>query len=79
MLTNHTAYKYETPYKVTFVITQFFTNDAVNLKHGTTQIKYNICRMNPYKLDTNVKYSSSINMSNGINKLFTRYILLFKY
>ena len=31
MLTKHTAYKYETPYKGPFVITQYFTKRTVNL------------------------------------------------
>ena len=31
MLTNHTEYKYETPYRGPFVITQCFTNGMVNL------------------------------------------------
>ena len=31
MLNKHTAYKYETPYKFPFVITQCFTNGTVNL------------------------------------------------
>ena len=34
MITNHTAYKYETPYKFPFVITQCFNNGAVNLQYG---------------------------------------------
>ena len=33
MLTNHTAYKYETPYKGPFVITQCFTNGTVHLQN----------------------------------------------
>ena len=31
MLTNHTSYKYETPYMVPFLITRCFTNGSVNL------------------------------------------------
>ena len=34
MLTYHTAYKHETPYKGTFVITRRFTNVTVNLQYG---------------------------------------------
>ena len=34
MLTKHTAYNYETPYKGPFVITRCFTNAMVNLQHG---------------------------------------------
>ena len=49
------------PYKVPFVITQCFTNGTVNLQHDVIQIKYNIRRIKPYKLDTKVKdYSFKI-------------------
>ena len=59
MLTNHTAYKYETKHKGPFVITQYFTNGIVKLQCGETQIIYNIRRINPYKPDTKVDDSSS--------------------
>ena len=59
MLTNYTAYKYETPYKVPFVITQCFTNGTITLQCGATQVKYNMRRIKPYKLDTKVEYYSS--------------------
>ena len=36
MIENHTAYKYETLYKVPFVITQCWTNRAVTLQCSTT-------------------------------------------
>ena len=67
MLTNHTAYKYETPYKGPFVITQYFTNITVNLQYGPTKIRYNICRTKPYKLDNKVEYSDSKNMSDDVS------------
>ena len=67
MLTNHTAYKYETPYKVTFVITQCFTNGTITLQCGATQVKYNIRRINPYKLDTEVEDYCSKNMYYDVN------------
>ena len=67
MLTNHTAYKYETPYKGLFMITQCFTNGTVNLQYGATQIKYNIRRIKPYKSDTKVEDFNSINMSDGVS------------
>ena len=56
MLNNHVAYKYETPYKVPFVITQCWTNGMVALQYGTTKIRYNIRRIRPYTFDTNVEY-----------------------
>ena len=67
MPTNHTAYKYETPYKGPFVITQCFINGAVDLKYGVIQITYNICRIKPYKSDTKVEDYSSINMYETVN------------
>ena len=59
MLTNKSEYKYETPYKSPFVITQCFINVMVNLKCGPTKNRYNICRINPYKSDTKVENISS--------------------
>ena len=59
MITKHTSYKYETPYMVLFVITQWFTNGMVNLQYGATQVTYNILRIKLYKYDTKVEYSSS--------------------
>ena len=67
MLTNHTAYKHETPYKVPFVITQCFTNDTVNLQCGAIKIKYNIRRIKPCKYDTKVEDYNSINMHDAVN------------
>ena len=55
MLTNHTAYKYETSYKGPCVITQCFTNVTVNLQYGATKIRYNIRRIKPYRSDTKVE------------------------
>ena len=54
MVTNHTAYKHETPYKGPVVITQCFTNGRVNLRCGAVQMKYNIHRIKPYEYDTKV-------------------------
>ena len=62
MLTNHTAHKYETPYKGPFVITLFFTNSTVTLKCGASENRHNICHIKPYKSDTKVKDSNSINI-----------------
>ena len=52
MLNNHTAYKYKTPYKGPFLITQCFKNGTVTLQCGATQTKYNIRQIKPYKFDT---------------------------
>ena len=67
MLTNHTVYKYETPYKDPFVITQCFTNVRVLLQCGAIQIKYNICRINPYKSDTKVEDFYPKSMDDVVN------------
>ena len=56
ILTNHTAYKYETPYKFTFVIIQCFTNGTVMFQYGPTKIRHNIHHIKPYKSDTKVEY-----------------------
>ena len=76
MLTNHTAYKYETSNKGPFVITQCFTNGKVNLKYGVIKITYNIPRIKPYKFDTKVEDFNSINMYDAVNILLTSHILL---
>ena len=41
MLDNHAAYKYETPYKRPFVITQWWTNGTFTLQCGAIKIRYN--------------------------------------
>ena len=38
MLTNQNEYKYETPYKCPFVITQCFTNGTVTLQCGAIKL-----------------------------------------
>ena len=52
MLTNHTSYKYGTPYTGPFVITQCSINGKLMLQYGAIQIRHNICRIKPYKSDT---------------------------
>ena len=66
MLTNHTAYKYKTPYKTPFLITQLCTTGTVNLQCGAIQIKHNIHQINPYKSDTKVEDSNSIHISDYV-------------
>ena len=67
MLTNHIAYKYETPYRAPFLITQCLTNGTVNLQYSATKIKYNIRCIKPYKSDTKVEDYNSINMYDTVN------------
>ena len=66
MITNHTAYKYDTPYKGPFLITQCFTNVTAKLQYGLTKIKYNTRWIKPYKADTKVQDCSSINISDDV-------------
>ena len=42
MLNNHSACKYEIPYKSIFVITQCCTNAVVTLQYGPTKLRCNI-------------------------------------
>ena len=67
MLSNNTAYKYETTFKIPFMITQCWTNGTVTLQCGQTQISHNIRRINAYKSDTNVEDINPENMYNDVN------------
>ena len=67
MFTNNTAYRRENPFKGPFVITQCFINRTVKLQYGPTKIRYNIHRINPYKYDTKVEDSKSINISDDVS------------
>ena len=67
MLNNHTAQKYETPYKGPFMIKQCFTNGTVNLQCGAVKIKYNIRRIKPYKSNTKVEDYTSKNVYDDVN------------
>ena len=66
MINNHAAYKYETPYKGPFVITQCWTNGTVTLQYGPTKIRYNIGRNNPYTSDTNNEDITPENMYDDV-------------
>ena len=61
MLDNNAAFKYDTPYKGSFVITQCWINDTVTWNCGTIQIRYNISCIKSCKSDTNVEDNSSEN------------------
>ena len=77
MLTNHTVYKYETPYKGPFLITHYFTNVTVNLQCGAVQIKYNTSRINPYKSDIKVDdYSQKTSLTRSAYELPVIYFCL---
>ena len=55
------------PYKVTFVIIWYWTNDTVTIKYGPIQIGNNICRIKPYTSDTNIEDINPNNMSDNVN------------
>ena len=67
MLTKQTAYTYETPYNIPFVITQCFTNETVMLQCGAIKITYNTRCIKPFKPDTKVEDSNSKNMYDYVN------------
>ena len=67
MLLNHTVFKYENPYKGSFVIKQFFANGMVLLKCCAIKITYNICRIRPYKTDNKVEDFNPKNMDDAVN------------
>ena len=67
MLLNHTAYKYETRYKVPFVITKCFTDGSAMLQYGSIQITYIIGHIKPYKSDTKVEYFNPKKMDAAVN------------
>ena len=53
MLNNNAAFKYYTPYKGSFEITQCWINYTVTLHCGTIQMRYNICHIKACTSDTN--------------------------
>ena len=55
MFNNNDAYKYDTPYKGSFLIMQCWTNGTVILQCGPTKIRHNTCWIKPYTSDTNVE------------------------
>ena len=67
IITNHTEYKYETPCKGPFLITQCLTNGTVNLQCDAIKTKYNIFCVKPYKYDTKVGDFNSKNMDDAVN------------
>ena len=54
MINNTYDFRYETPNKGPFEITQFWANDTFYLQCGKIKIRYNIHRIIPYTSDTNV-------------------------
>ena len=67
ILTLYTSYKYETPYKGHFVITQCFTYGTVKLQCSTTYIMYNMHHIKPCKYDTKVGDYSSKYIPGDVN------------
>ena len=67
IVTNKSAYRYETPYNGTFVITQCWTNIMVTLQCGPIEIRHNIRRIKPYISDTNIEYINPEKVCNDVN------------
>ena len=61
MLTNNSAFKYETPYIISFEITKYWTNGTVTLKYGMAQNRNNINYVKPYESGTDIKDTTSGN------------------
>ena len=55
MRDNHASYKYASPYKSPFMITQCQTNDTVTLQCVMMQIRYNIRCIKPHESGTNIE------------------------
>ena len=55
MLDNHAANRYETTYKVPFVITQYWNNGTVTIQRGAIKNRYYIRHIKPHTSDTNVE------------------------
>ena len=67
MLNNSAAYKYETPYKGPFVITQCWTNGTITLQCDAIKIRHNIHQIKPYTSDKNVKDINPENVYDYVN------------
>ena len=67
MLNNRDAYKYETPHKCPFLITQCWNNGAVTLQYGREKNRYNIRQIKPYTYDKNVEDITPENMHDDVN------------
>ena len=67
IINNHAVHKYEMPYKVPFMIKRCYTNGTINLQDGQTKIRYNICRINPYKYDKNIEGINPKNIYDDVN------------
>ena len=55
MLTNNSAFKYETLHNRPFEITQCWTNGTVTLQCDAKKISYNIRCIKPYTSGTNIE------------------------
>ena len=79
MITNHYAQKYKTPYKVTSVITQCWTNGTVTLQCGAIKIRHKICCIKQYKSDTNFEDITPEIIYDDVNILSPVIHLCIKY
>ena len=67
MLNNHSACKYENPYKGPFGITHCRINRPVILQYGFTKISNNLRWIKLYTSDTNVEDINPENMCDDVN------------
>ena len=79
MLKNNNLFKYETPYKGPFEITQSCTNDADTFQCGVIKIRHNICHIKAYTYDTTLKILFMKMMYDNVNILMDIYALLVIY
>ena len=68
MITNNFTYKYENPYNVQFLETQFLTNGTVTLKWGAIKIRNTVRRIEPHTSDAKVEDITTENMYDNIKK-----------
>ena len=65
MIDNYAAYKYETPYKGPFLITQCWTNGMATVQYGEAKIRYTIQCIKPYTYDKTLKIlTPKLNIDN---------------
>ena len=57
---------------------QYWTNGTVTLQCGQIQNRHNICRIKPYKYDTNVEDINPENMYDDVNLLLPVIYFRFK-
>ena len=67
MINNNSEYKYETPYKGSFVITQCWTNGTTKKKYDPIKIRHSISWIKLYKSNTKAEYINHKIMCDDVN------------